>query len=417
MTDPIVRIRSNWDTVKNLDEFTNFTAGAYAGGPPGGALLATQTHYGRRLPWPNFSYIWDLVNKPKDRDNTSGYYPSGPCFHIETILNGLTLEPGFMGGGNTVRWDIDGSPFTILNDDLLRALHVAHPDQINPDSFPGRLPDSLHDDLCEQAFNYFSDVFPASISFSEFVQGFTQLQDLIPKVGESITKTLSGGYLNKKFGWDNLLPDLETLGNLAGIVISRMEYLHRTYNVPTRLGFSRKDVYHPDLDDIYHPEALMSWAYRGIRCVEFTADFRATAWIRQHLDFIHDLAGFIRVLVGALGLNNPVKAFWNTVPLSFVVDWFFNISQHLDNLTRLNPAMGWDVVNMTNSVTYRYKFELELFDYPVTGFPKGSNKTECVDSTIYDRNLGLSFGWQLLNPADLSPTQLTLLLAMLHQLG
>jgi hypothetical protein len=279
--------------------------------------------------------------------------------------------------------------------------------------FSLRVPSDLRSSLAEQAFNYFSDVFPTKLSLAEFIQGFTQLSSLLPKLESSITKTIGSGYLNKTFGWDNLLSDLDTISSGVDTIIARMDYLHRTFGIPTRLGFARGDVYTPNFESFVHHDYGGVVNQTRIALHSYKVDFRATCWIYQHLDFIHDFVGFLRVMVGALGLNNPVKAFWNTVPLSFVVDWFFNISQHLDNLTRINPAMGWDVTNVTHSFTYSFEWEVSPVRYN-----GGVNlQSYIVPATVYERGIGLSFPWELLNPEELSPTQLTLLLAMLHQLG
>jgi hypothetical protein len=297
---------------------------------------------------------------------------------------------------------------------------IGNPEYIVP-NWGFRIPSDLHSNLSEQAFNYFSDVFPQHLSFAEFVQGFLELKALLPTVGDSIGKTLSGGYLNKSFGWDNLLADLNTLGTICGDVLARMDFFHKTYGIPTRLGFSRNNVY--DLSSFgtffvynYSINDYGIWSVR-VKPVSYQADFRATAWIMQTLGYVSDLAGFIRTMIGALGLNNPVKAFWNTVPLSFVVDWFFNVSQHLEHLTRLNPAVGWNVTNMTNSVTYKIKFSVQQIGYPGNSSSETIGPEYFINQRVYERGVGLSFPWELLNPEELSSSQLTLLLAMLHQLG
>jgi hypothetical protein len=284
--------------------------------------------------------------------------------------------------------------------------------------FGFRVPKVVRDNYSEQAFNYFSDVFPQSLSFGEFVQGFSQLKDLLPQLGESITKTISGGYLNKKFGWDNLLADLGTLGTLFKSTIARMEYFHRTYGVPQRLGFSRHvDTGYIHMDNQYYTFGTYGLYTTGLSLKSINILYRSTAWIYQVLEYVHDLAGFMRTLFGALGLNNPVKAFWNTIPLSFLVDWFFNISQHLDHLTRLNPAMGWDVNNMTHSITYDVVYSIFQSSQYATGGYTIPIVSYDVRAKYYERFVGLSFDWELLNPDELSTSQLSLLLAMLHQLS
>jgi hypothetical protein len=198
-----------------------------------------------------------------------------------------------------------------------------------------------------------------------------------------------------------------------------MKYLNDTFGIPTRLGFARQDVWplpsgnigtEVNLYPSYYP---FGYTYT---LLDWRVDFRATAWIMQQLEYIHDLVGFLRVLVGSLGLNNPLKAFWNTIPLSFVVDWFFNVSQHLDNLSRLDPAVGWDIQQMTTSFTRSWSTRIRLYA-PNVSPPRNVVFDGVVKSKIYERGVGLSFPWTLLNPEDLSPSQLTLLLAMLHQLG
>jgi hypothetical protein len=420
MVDPLYRVRENWDNLFNEADYDNFYVDAIA---PDGHLVATQTGFhGRKLPWGVYSYIrdYDQANKALAGIPRERFYRNGPCFAMRTDLSGLTQDVDYEGGGNYIRWGSNGAPFSQLSREMLNALHVAEADLVTPGAFPGRVPDSLRNNLHEQAWNYFSDIFPEAISFSEFTQGLFQLKDLIPQVGETVAKTFTGGYLNKSFGWDNLGPDLDTLGNILGVVSKRLEYLYRTYGIPTRLGFSRKGCYTPDINSIglYQPGYLANgWVVKEIQGVSLSVDYRATCWINQHLDMIHDFTGFIQVLMGALGLNNPVKAFWNTLPISFVVDWFFNISQHLDNLTRLNPPMGWDVTGVTHSFTYTYEFDVVQKDYPVAGYVQQERKRERVVSRIYDRGIGLPFGWELLNPNELSPSQLSLLAAMLHQLG
>jgi len=292
-----------------------------------------------------------------------------------------------------------------------------------PGGFDFRVPSDIINILSEEAWNYFSDAFPQEMGFAEFIQGLTQLRDLLPRMQKTIGKTVAGGYLNYKFGWEQLLRDLDDLSKMWDKTISRMDYLRRTYGVPTRLGFHRKIDWHPPslnsapgLGNIY-PQ---SWNLNGVTGVrvsltEFSCEFRATAWIMQHLDYVSDLIGFLRVLAGELGFANPIKSVWNLIPFSFIVDWFTKTSTHLDNITRFRPAMGWDVDDVTQSVTYDFTFNIE--QYSIYD-PRGANTVVAayaVPVKVYERFVGLSFQWALLNPEELSPTQLTLLLAMFHQ--
>lgn len=427
MPDPYDRERTNDTSFLARANAYNWTLRTYW---PNGSLSSTRSKLGCLVSPGRSQYVYDQVH-PKRHDKLAygrGLYPSSYMFNYVADLSELvTMNDYSLGDGQTVVFDSTTRPrlFPSLASLDDRKYTVMLDRDYLPLVYPLRVPSSITNTLSEQAWNYFSDVFPTEVNFSEFAQGLFQLQALVPEIGESIGKTISGGYLNKKFGWDNLLSDLNKLGGIFQTVTDRMEYLHRTYGVPTRLGFARHVEWSPPSgsqypfgsDPRYFDQVAQNVLVIKVTPVNFRATFRATAWIYQLLDYISDFTGFLRVMTGALGLNNPVKAFWNVIPLSFVVDWFFNISQHLDNLTRLNPPVGWDVNDVTQSVTQNYTLQIDQAtkygrsDYYLTG------RTSMVPVEVYERQVGLSFEWALLNPDELSTTQLSLLLAMLHQFG
>jgi hypothetical protein len=346
-------------------------------------------------------------------------FPVGACFNDKIDFLNIPLLPNFTWGDGHIWQIIVNRPSLPFNQAWFGQLwdnlgSIYYPTQ----AMMPRIPSNVRDNLCEEAFNYFATVFPQTLSFGEFVQGMAELKALLPEIGDSIAKTISGGYLNKSFGWDNLLADLGTLGSMFRTTIERMEYLHRTYGIPQRLGFSRSNVYEPSLVsyDYNYSEGYPGFGSR-IYLDSYQVNFRATAWITQALDYVEGLAGFMRVLFGQLGLNNPVRAFWQTVPLSFVVDWFFQISKHLENLTTAQPAVGWDVNDVTHSVTYKAEWKIEPYGVPGYGVVFDSMPQGVIKRDLYERAIGLSFDLDVLQPDDLSPAQQTLLLAMLHQLG
>jgi len=346
-----------------------------------------------------------------------GRFPVQPCIHTVVDLNiPLIGDFDWYYGSELIHshWPTSNRPRIPFDYSWLGKVGFQN-SPTNQDVTP-LCPQTIVDTCSEEAFNYFSDVFPEQLSFAEFLQGLTQLTALLPKIEASITKTISGGYLNKKFGWDNLISDLGTLGSIIQEVVNRMEYLRRTYGIPTRLGFHRQNIYTPSNLSAY-TSASPGWYGLGgkISLISANYDYRATGWVTQTLDHVTDTWGFLRGLFGALGLNNPVKAFWNTVPLSFVVDWFFRISTHLDNLTRLSPGPGWDVNFVTHSVTSTWTYKVEHYTAPYVSPSSLAQGT--IVAKRYERNVGLSFDLGLLDPSELSPSQLTLLAAMLHQLS
>lgn len=275
--------------------------------------------------------------------------------------------------------------------------------------------DSTFFSLNREAFNYFSEVFPEELSLSEFLAGFTQLKDLIPRLQGSIAKSFTGGYLNKKFGWDNLLSDLETLTHITRDVRSRLDYLKRTHGIPTRLGFSR-----PMVSPLTHDVGEAATVFVNGDCTgryvitHARIDMRATATIVQTLDHLDGAVGMLRGLTAAFGLNNPIKALWVNLPFSFVVDWFFKISDHLDSLTRLNPAAGWNITNVSSSYKTTVRYDC-FMDFARGGYISQSNLMGRFHVNEYRRYIGLPLSLaDLLPVSQLSPTQLTLLLALIH---
>jgi hypothetical protein len=345
----------------------------------------------------NFEYIDDTPHKLSKH-----ILPPGKVHHLKVDTSSLTVlnDSWTTDFGNFFRFS---ERYGVLPFLTLETLTSVLPSLPNQDFF----------DLNREAFNYFADVFPTAMSFSEFIVGMGQLQDLIPRLQESMAKSFSGGYLNKKFGWDNLLSDLDTLGGVVQLVEDRLAYLKRTYGIPTRLGFSRPNILPMPSNN---PVGVCTWdSYRHFEVVltDYRLDMRAGATILQTLDYLDGTIGLIRGLTGAFGLNNPIKALWQNLPFSFVVDWFINISDHLDTLTRLAPATGWDTTNVSCSYKFRARFKVYGVYQYYTSFRRYYGEVVLDD---YRRFIGLPLSLEDLLPStELSPTQLTLLLALLHQ--
>jgi len=364
---------------------------------------------------PNASYILDEIGPRFDSGRRVGHFPLRPVFHLKADLSGFNrtyMRTYEIVDGTFLTFD-EGHIFNLpyLPDTALYDI-IGNASVLNEATLSLRLPSSIQNDLSEQAWNYFSDILPAHVSGAEFVQGFLQFKELFSVIGDSIGKTISGGYLNYKFGWENLLSDLDGVSGMGQEVLDRLAFFRNTYGIPTRLGFKRNPHYTPTgLGGIYggepHRYELSLHSYKAV--------FRATAWITQTLSHMDGIEGFLKVLFGAVGFNNPVKALWNITPLSFVVDWFFNISQHLDGLTRIQPAQGWDVNDVSQSVKYEWVWSYKhKSNYAASSY---SPVEVLIPCSAYARRVGLSYQWELLNPAGLSDTQLTLLAAMFHQFG
>jgi len=344
-----------------------------------------------------------------------GRYPSGECFHIRANLFGLNTRMLDFDIVNGTRVSFDSSfvwPAIPSNIGTVYNL-VGYPPSVEA-HFALRLPQNLEDALQQEAFNYFSTVMPEHLSFSEFVQGFLEIQALLPEFQATILKTISAGYLNYKFGWENLISDLGALGSLLDDVWKRIEYFRRTYGRPQRMGFSRTIKVNRVPLSTFSAYPIYDGSppfQTKLSVLDWKCRFRATAVITQTLSDLYELGGFMRVMLGTLGLDNPVKSVWKIIPFSFLVDWFANISGLLDTLTTIRPAAGWDMQNVTTSCTYNWTMRLEV----INAYASSPLAYADIPVRAYQRKVGLSYDWHLLDPATLSNGQLSLIAALLHQ--
>lgn len=283
------------------------------------------------------------------------------------------------------------------------------------DGMLANVSDSLMSQCSEEAFNSFSEQFPEKLSFSEFVFGLGKLKDLLPKISGDVAKDLSGAWLTKKFGWDNLLSDLKVLSSLLSDVQARLLWLRKTYGKPTKLGFYKRDIV-PTEVGASHTWSLDRGLAIKVTLISAQCDFRAGATLVQRLKHLDDMIGLIRGFTGALGLANPLKAVWVNLPFSFVIDWFFRVSAHLDHVGRLHPAEQWDLANLSCSVRQKATFSVIQMNHDIAGVPAQPDVLlGHVHCERYVRRSGLPLTWGVYSPTALNPSQLTLLLALLGQ--
>jgi len=347
--------------------------------------------------WKSFrrhEYITDVLGTPKT-------LRVKPVDHVKALYTGLPYQSFKRDHGLDI---IITSPDSLPLIDLAVILGL--------DMFS--IPHSERVIAAQEAFNAFSDRFPAKISGAEFVQGLTELLALLPKLSNSITQTVASNYLNKKFGWDNLISDLKQFTLLAGSIRERMEFLKRTYGKPTKLYFKKKLSGDSLPAFSYYANPSRTWGTRLI-LRDYSCVFSAGATLRQEMKHIDDLIGWLRAVVISLGFNNLAESIWKTSRLSFVVDWFVNISGSLHRLAAIQPSDRWDVYDISSSVKLSATFEVWQINDDVADYPPGNPEIFLGHMTLerYQRWVGLPLDLSLFTPSSLSPDQLVLLTAMI----
>jgi hypothetical protein len=276
------------------------------------------------------------------------------------------------------------------------------------------IPHAARVQAAQDAFNAFSDRFPAKISGAEFLQGLQELSALIPKVSHSLTQTVASNYLNKKFGWDNLISDLRQFASLVGSIRERMEFLKRTYGKPTKLYFKKPDLQSiPDGGWVLETNFDRGWTVRLV-LRDYQCDFSAGATLVQELKHIDDAIGWLRAITLSLGFNDILGSIWKTSRLSFVVDWFVNVSGALKRLASVQPADKWNVYDVSSSVKLRAVFEVyQRNDDIEDNAPNPERFLGHMSLERYQRSIGLPLDLSVFTPSSATPDQLVLIEAMI----
>lgn len=343
--------------------------------------------------WPSLTFhsiINDVTGTPKTQRVK-------PVLHETARYVGLPLLPFFADNNLVVRFNRGvtpklpfGNPF---GDSMLTVPH------------------SVRVQAAGRAFTSFSERFPTLISGAEFAQGLTELSALLPKFKSTITSTISSAYLTDQFGWQNLLSDLNALSSSISSIRKRMEFLKRTYGKPTKLYYREPNVHVVDKTtwDEFHLRGY-EWRYtlESYRC-----DFVATASLLQRLSHIDDFIGWLRAIVISLGLNNPLLAAWQTTRLSFVVDWFLDVSAHLERLAAVQPAEEWNVFDVSSTLVWTARVSVTQVNRNLYGgVPDQVYPLGYYDFKLYERLVGLPVDLNIFTPSTCTPDQLVLMLAM-----
>lgn len=352
---------------------------------------ASVSSAGHRISLQDFNLITDVVGTVKSQRVK-------PCIHAHAHYRGLPMQPFLADYGLAVIFTDGLLPWTPFQSGIFEDEHLC-------------VPHSVRVQAAGRAFTAFSERFPTKISGAEFLQGLTELRALLPRLLGSLQRTIASAYLTKKFGWDNLLSDLRALSSAIGSIQKRMEFLKRTYGKPTRL-YRRENTVHTIEPWVVDDTVIRGFGMR-FSLESYRADFIASCTLVQRLKHIDDFIGWLRAIVISLGLNNPVKAVWQTSRLSFVVDWFTDVSGHLDRLAAIQPADEWNVYDISSTVVWEARVRVTQVNEGLNGgTPDQETELGIFSCKRYERLVGLPVDLTVFTPSTCTPDQLVLLLAM-----
>jgi hypothetical protein len=269
------------------------------------------------------------------------------------------------------------------------------------------VPENVWFESSRDAFDAFTDQFPADLSLGNFLLELDDLAAILPKLEKTLSKTIASAFLNYNFNWKPLIKDLQAIFNMCASVTSRIDHLRKTRGKPTRIFFLRKGVNTGPAPYVWDtgPGGVMF----EFSVEDYLVEYRACSWLSQNLTHLDDFYGLLRAYMGKTGLNNPLKIIWNAIPFSFVLDWIVPVSSYL-NRFKIQGADGvWDLRDTTCSMLQTAKIIVTQVDR-VSGDRAVIGK---VAFRRYERVVGLPVPLLLLPSLQaLSEKQLALLLAM-----
>jgi len=259
------------------------------------------------------------------------------------------------------------------------------------------------------AFNSFSTVFPSEFSPVEFVKGIIDWRQLVPHLKGDRVKDIAGLYLTEEFGWTQLVKDVRYFLDLLGKAEARLTWLKRTRGKPTPLHYAVR-ITDPTVSSWRTMFRLGSWGLRTT-LIDASLRYSASATLLHYIDHLDDDVGLFRAVSSALGLNSPLKAFWQALPMTFLIDWVWNVSGLLDRLAQIKPSEQWDVYDVSHSIALKANFSVAQ-DNQWSGLTSDNVELCRVQLKRYRRSLGIPIDLVELLSTDLSLKKQVLLAAL-----
>jgi hypothetical protein len=164
---------------------------------------------------------------------------------------------------------------------------------------------------------------------------------------------------------------------------------------------------------LYPPGLFEDFGYE-VRRKNYSGSITFTADLFQNLEGLNDSLASYKAFAAAAGFNNPAKIVWNAIPYSFVLDWFFQFGKSLDFLS-IQPFGGeYSLSNVGWSLKEAWQYEI----WQKATQRYNSNPVKFLGSMLikrYVRNPGFPMKSIFLTDGSLTPMQLALAAAMLHQ--
>jgi len=377
--------------------------------------------------WRHYEWMADQINPVR---GSARKRAPGRCQHLNVDAIYTNNSVSLYGGGLTVVGFVDSE-----GDDSITPTGSWHPNDPGWSNLLGEFMSTpTYQNLLLEAFNKQKDQVPAKISLINFL---VELKDFKPLINsfKKIPKALSDSqsqalssfkrgnirrlpkrvaksgidtFLSYNFQWAPFIGDLKTLTEIGDSSSKRLDYLRKTKGKEVTVHFQKEDCYqHPQVNTVVWSTGKQ-WGRTFVKLKEYSCTFNSTWRLLHNLKELDDAFSGLRATYASLGLNNPIKAAWNSIPFSFMLDWVGPLGSWLDNAA-VQPFTGqWDIYDCTSSVKEEGTFDWYAHDDGLD--------TDVVVQTVrvrkYTRLDGLPFTLGAVDFSQLNDTQQKLALSI-----
>jgi len=189
---------------------------------------------------------------------------------------------------------------------------------------------------------------------------------LAQKLGRKTTlskmsKFAASGYLEYKFGWENIYRDVAAIAAVWSEVRTHLKYLRATAGSYTPISSRRVDKITDPAVQLYEyglGGSNLLRVYPKISSIKRTACFSLDVCRRSA-----EVAwSFMDQVFARLGSRDVLSALWDIVPYSFIVDWFTHMSREI-----AQQSISWNSFDLRN-IGYSTKYEVFIGGRMKTSF-------------------------------------------------
>lgn len=192
----------------------------------------------------------------------------------------------------------------------------------------------------------------------------------------------------------------------------RFEWLRQRNRKPTKVKFRKRDCFNPEAPVViydyvptrtYYSDLTIPCvnppasvvvefeSYLELTKINYNLDYHAVGFVLFTIpSWVFDDVGKGQAIVWLAqeGFTNPVKIAWNTIPYSWIVDWFVSFRTHLQEQSLdLSPLKDADIVYNAHSFKLTSTWLVEHVYWDDLGEHRNTCGTISYDS--YARHIGL----------------------------